>query len=148
MKDKTIWKTPVSVAELNKRTQKGLSSHLGIEFTEVGKDFLTASMPVDERTLQPMGIMHGGASAALCETVASAAGNYCLDQKEQVAVGLEINVNHIKAVKSGKIFATARPLHLGKVTQVWEIKAFDEGNNLTTVSRLTLFIIKTPSQKT
>ncbi len=136
-----IWVTPLSLETLQERSKNSLSEHLGIVFTEVGDDYLKATMPVDRRTLQPFGILHGGSSCVLAETVASAAANFCIDQSHKVCVGLEINVNHLKAVKVGPITAIARPFHLGKTTQVWEIKIFNLQNQLTAVSRLTLAVI-------
>ena len=137
-----IWITPLILEDVNLRAKKSLSEHLGIQFTEVGNDFLTATMPVDHRTVQPMGIMHGGASCALAETVGSAAGNYCVDQNLYVCVGLDININHIRPVKSGSVKGIARPIHLGKKTQVWEIKIFNEQNKIVSVSRLTLAVLE------
>jgi len=137
-----IWITPISVEEINKRARSTLSEHLGIEFTEVGDDHLTATMPVDSRTCQPMGILHGGASCALAETVGSAAANYCIDAKEKVCVGLDINANHLRPVRVGsKIVGVAKPLHLGKTTQVWEIKIYNESKQLVSVSRLTMAVL-------
>lgn len=137
-----IWITPLNLSEVNKRARSTLSDHLGIEFTEVGDDHLTASMPVDERTCQPMGILHGGASCALAETVGSAAANYCVDQSQKVCVGLDINANHLRPVRSGStITAVAKPLHLGKTTQVWEIKITNESKQLVSVARLTMAIL-------
>ena len=133
-----IWAFQVTLEEINRRCRNSLSDHLGIQFTEIGKDFLTARMSVDERTSQPMGILHGGASAALAETVGSAAANYCLDQNAYIALGLDLNINHIRPVKSGFIEATAKPLHLGKTTQVWEIRIVNEEKKLVAVSRLTI----------
>ena len=98
-------------------------------------------MPINEKTTQPMGIMHGGASAALAETVGSAAANFCIDQNEFVCVGLEINVNHLKPVSKGKVKAVAKPYHLGRKTHVWEIKLFNDDNKLVSISRLTLAVI-------
>ena len=134
-----IWITPLILEDVNLRAKKSLSEHLGIQFTEVGNDFLTATMPVDHRTVQPMGIMHGGASCALAETVGSA---YCVDQNLYVCVGLDININHIRPVKSGSVKGIARPIHLGKKTQVWEIKIFNEQNKIVSVSRLTLAVLE------
>ena len=136
-----IWKQPISVEEINTRARNTLSDHLGIEFTEVGDDFLSATMPIDQRTIQPMGIMHGGASCVLAESVGSAAANYCVDQKTKVCVGLDININHIRSVRSGKVTGIAKPFHLGKTTQVWEIKIFDEQKQLVSISRLTMTVI-------
>lgn len=141
--DKTsIWITPITLEEVNQRSKNTLSDHLGIEFTELGGDYLIAKMPIDQRTLQPMGILHGGASCVLAETVGSAAANYCIDQKTQVGVGLDININHIRSVRHGFVTGVAKPLHLGKSTQVWEIKIFDEKKQLIAVSRLTIAILK------
>jgi 1,4-dihydroxy-2-naphthoyl-CoA hydrolase len=138
-----IWITPLSLDEINKRMRNTLSDHLGIEFIEVGDDHLTASMPVDPRTCQPMGILHGGASCALAETVGSAAANYCVDQSQKVCVGLDINANHLRPVRSGSwVRAVAKPLHLGRSTQVWEIKIYNQSKQLVSVSRLTMAIVQ------
>jgi 1,4-dihydroxy-2-naphthoyl-CoA hydrolase len=136
-----IWTIPIQVAEINNRCRHTLCDHLGIVFTEVGDDYLIATMPVDQRTIQPMGILHGGASCALAETVGSAAANYCIDGATKVAVGLDININHIRPVRSGLIAATAKALHLGKTTQVWEIKIYNEAKQLISAARLTMAII-------
>jgi uncharacterized protein (TIGR00369 family) len=135
-----IWKISISVEEINHRCRNSLCDHLGIVFTEVGDNHLTATMPVDRRTNQPMGILHGGASCALAETVGSAAANYCIDP-DKVAVGLDININHMRSVNSGIVSAIAKPLHLGKTTQVWEIKIYNEAKQLIAAARLTMAII-------
>jgi 1,4-dihydroxy-2-naphthoyl-CoA hydrolase len=135
-----IWKQPISADEINRRCRNTLTDHLGIEFTVVGDDHLVATMPVDQRTLQSMGILHGGATCALAETVGSAAANYCIEANK-VAVGLDININHIRQVRTGIITAIARPLHLGKSTQVWEIKVTNEAKQLVAAARLTMAII-------
>lgn len=137
-----IWTMPLTAEELNRRAKNTLSDYLGIVFVAVGDDFLTAEMPIDAKTMQPMGIMHGGASCALAETVGSAAANYCIDQEKYVCVGLEININHIRAVRSGKVTGIAKPFHLGKTTQVWEIKIEDEEKRLVSVARLTLSVLE------
>jgi len=137
---KPIWTVSVDVKEINERCRNTLSDHLGIEFIEMGPAHLTARMPIDRRTIQPMGIMHGGASCVLAETVGSAAANYCVDPTK-VCVGLDININHMKAVKSGSVTGVASPFHLGKTTQVWDIKIYDETKQLIAVSRLTIAII-------
>jgi 1,4-dihydroxy-2-naphthoyl-CoA hydrolase len=141
MTSKPIWTVPVTVEEINRRCRNTLSDHLGIEFTEIGDDHLAARMPVDHRTKQPMGILHGGASCALAETVGSAAANFCVDPEKKTCVGLDININHIKPVQTGSVTAIARPFHLGRTTQVWDIKIYDEGNRLIAVSRLTVAVI-------
>jgi uncharacterized protein (TIGR00369 family) len=138
---KNIWLTPVSLEEINRRGQGTLSEHLKIEFVDLGSDYLSAQMPVTKEVLQPMGVLHGGASCALAETVGSAAANYCVDQKKHVCVGLDININHLRAIRSGVITATARPLHLGRTTQVWEIKIEDDEGKLVSAARLTMAIL-------
>ena len=139
---KPIWFAPVSLDEINLRARQSLCDHLAIEFVAIGDDYLTAKMPVDVRTIQPMGILHGGASCALAETVASAAANYCIDQSQKVCVGLEINVNHIKPVRGGFVLAKASPFHIGTTTQVWEIQIRTEQHILVAVSRLTLAVLQ------
>ena len=135
-----IWTCAITPEEINERCRNTLCEHLGIEIVEIGDDHMTARMPVDPRTNQPMGIVHGGATAALAETVASAAANYTVS-KEKVCVGLDLNINHIRAVSSGFVYATAKPLHLGKSTQVWEIKIVNEAKQLVSAARLTIAII-------
>ncbi|HSX10891.1 MAG TPA: hotdog fold thioesterase [Chlamydiales bacterium] len=132
-----IWKQPVTVEEINHRCRNTLCDHLGIEFIEIGDDHMTARMPVDRRTHQSMGSVHGGATAALAETVGSAAANYCID-KTKVAVGLDLNINHIRGVSSGYVTAVAKPLHLGKTTQVWDIRIYNEAKQLISAARLTI----------
>ncbi len=138
---KSIWTHPLDLSDLNKRSQDTLSHLLGIEFIEVGTDFLTARMPIAPKVSQPMQIMHGGASAALAETVASAAANYCIDRKTKVCVGLELNINHLRSLRDGFADAIAKPLHLGKTTQVWEIKIYDCEKKLISAARLTLAVL-------
>jgi 1,4-dihydroxy-2-naphthoyl-CoA hydrolase len=135
-----IWKAPVHVDEINHRCRGSMIDYLGIEFTEIGDEYLSAKMPVDTRTHQPMGIVHGGATAALAETVASAAANYCVDPSK-VCVGLDLNINHIRTVSSGFVTAVAKPLHLGKTTQVWEIKITNEHGQLVSAARLTVAVL-------
>jgi uncharacterized protein (TIGR00369 family) len=135
-----LWKIPVSLDEINHRCRNTLCDHLGIEFIEIGDDYMTARMPVDRRTNQPMGIVHGGATAALAETVASAAANYCVDSSK-TCVGLDLNINHLRAVSSGFVTAVAKALHLGKTTQVWEIKIVNEAKQLISAARLTIAIL-------
>ena len=137
----SIWFKPFSVADLNAYQQETLVSHLGIRYTEVGEDFLSASMPVDARTKQPAGILHGGASVALAETLGSTGANLVLDRDKQLAVGLEINANHIRAMRDGAVHGTARPLHIGGSTQVWEIRIKDEKDRLVCVSRITMAVL-------
>lgn len=127
---------------LNAFGNNSLPSHLGIEFTEMGDDYMVARMPVDSRTHQPFGILHGGASVALAETIGSVASMLCLENPQtQKAVGLEINANHLRAVKSGWVYARAEPLHIGAKTHVWDIKISNEEQKLVCVCRLTTMII-------
>ena len=139
--NQSIWVALPSLDALNQRCRNSLSDHLGIEFVDVGDDFLTARMPIDQRTVQPQDIMHGGASAALAETVGSVAGNYCVDPKSYYCVGLELNINHLRPVKRGWVDAVAKPLHLGRKTQVWEIKVYDEKKKMVSIARLTLMVM-------
>ncbi len=133
-----LWKTHITVTQLNEISKNTLIEHLGIEFTELGDDFLKAKMPVDSRTKQPAGILHGGASAALAETLGSVAAGLCVDPEKKRVVGLEINVNHIRPVQDGWIYAITRPIHVGNATQIWEIKVHNEEDKLVCVSRLTV----------
>ena len=119
-----------------------MAGYLGIEVTEVGQDFVKARMPVDQRTKQPYGLLHGGASVVLAESLGSVAGTMCVNVSEEAVVGVEINANHIRPVKDGFVEGTARPLHIGKTTQVWEIKIVNEKEKLVCASRITLAVIK------
>jgi len=136
-----IWKSPISLEILKQRCNDSLISHLCIEFVEVGDDFLTAKMAVAPIVVQPIGILHGGASAALAESVGSTAGNFCVDLEHELCVGLEININHVRPKTSGWLFATARPYHLGRRTHVWGIEIVDEKKNLIAISRHTVMIL-------
>jgi 1,4-dihydroxy-2-naphthoyl-CoA hydrolase len=135
-------KSPVTVPELNALSGTTLASHLNIVFTEVGDDFLRAEMPVDATTHQPYGLLHGGASAALAETVGSVASWMTINRDKQICVGIEINCNHVKAKRDGKVTATVRPLHIGATTHVWDIKIEDEKQRLVCISRLTVAVLK------
>jgi 1,4-dihydroxy-2-naphthoyl-CoA hydrolase len=117
---------------------------LGIEFTEIGEDFIRGTMPVDARTHQPFGLLHGGASVALAETLGSMGANMCVDSSRYLCVGQEINANHLKSVRSGRVTGTARPLHVGKRSQVWSIDIVDDSGALVCVSRLTVAVIPRP----
>ncbi len=127
---------------LNQGGKNSIGDFLDIEFTEIGEDFLVARMPVDNRTRQPYGILHGGASVVLAETVGSVGANLYIDLTKYRCVGLDINANHIKSVKEGYVYAKGTPLHIGKTTQVWEIKISNEKNELVCISRLTMAIIQ------
>lgn len=136
-----IWKTEISLPIITARSSRSMVEHLGIEFTEIGDDYLVARMPVDERTRQPLGIMHGGASCVLAETIGSTAGNFCVDANQFYCVGLDINTNHIRSIRDGFVIGTAKPFHLGKSTQVWSIEVVNEQRQLISVNRLTLAVL-------
>lgn len=136
-----MFQSGITLESLNRLSENTLAEHLGIEFTEIGPDFLTARMPVDRRTHQPYGLLHGGASVALAETLGSVAAHCCIDIEKQFCVGLEINANHIKSVRMGYVNGTAKPLHIGKRTQVWEIRIVNEQAELVCISRITMAVI-------
>lgn len=137
-----IWHTDIQVEMLNQRGKNTMSDFLGIEFTEIGNDFMIARMPVNERTKQPIGIMHGGASCVLAETLGSTAANCCVDLSKQYCVGLDINVNHIRSMREGFVIATTTPLHIGRSTHVWHIEIQNEEKKLVAVSRLTMSVLE------
>lgn len=135
-------KSNVSVDQLNALSANSLAGHLGIEVTDVGEGYLVARMPVDQRTHQPFGILHGGASVVLAETLGSLASFLLLDDpSRQRAVGLEINANHIRPVTSGWVYGRATPIHVGRTTQIWDIRITDEREKLVCISRLTIAVI-------
>lgn len=136
-----IWRSQTSLEQLHERSRNTLAERLGIRVTEIGPDYLRATMPVNSHTHQPMGILHGGASVALAETVGSLAANLCVDLEKHVCVGQEINANHLRPVASGFVTGTARPLHIGGRSQVWGIEIRDEQEKLVCVSRLTIAVV-------
>lgn len=136
-----VFKRKPSLDQLNKQSKGNMVEHLGIIFTDFTDETVSASMPVDDRTKQPMGLLHGGANVVLAETLGSIASSLTLDIEKQFSVGLEINANHLKSVKEGLVFGTASPIHLGKSTQVWEIKIKNESDQLCCISRLTMAIL-------
>lgn len=136
-----MWTQSVTCEFFNERGKNTLCDHLAIEFIEIGDDFLTAKMPVDDRTRQPLGILHGGASCVLAETVGSMAAQLCVNFDTHYCVGLDINTNHIRSIKSGYVYGTARPYHLGRSTQVWSIEIVDDAQQLISVTRLTMAVL-------
>lgn len=136
-----IWQMEMSLAALSARSKNTMIEHVGIEFTEIGDDFLIARMPIDNRTRQPLGIMHGGASCVLAESVGSTAANCCVDQAKYYCVGLDINTNHIRSIRDGFVTGIAKPYHLGKSTQVWSIEVINEKKQLISVNRLTMAVL-------
>ncbi len=137
-----IWFTDITVEELNLRSKNTLADCLEIIFTDVGHDTLTATMPASAKTKQPIGIIHGGANVALAETVASTAANAVIDIEKSYCVGLEINANHIRSVKSGIVTAITRPIHIGRSTQIWHIDIFDDNGRQTCISRMTASVLQ------
>ena len=136
----TVFQRQASLADLNALSAGTAMEPLGIVFTGIGPDYLTATMPVDARTRQPYGLLHGGASVLLAETLGSTAGGLCVGEGEGV-VGIEINANHLRGVREGQVTGTARPLHLGSSTQVWSIEIKDEQEKLVCISRLTMAVL-------
>jgi uncharacterized protein (TIGR00369 family) len=145
----SIFTVPITAEEVNTSqiVDGQMARHLGIEITEVGTDFMIARMPVDHRTIQRIGILHGGASLALAETVGSIAASYCVDRDQFFIVGQEINANHLRPVRDGEgyVYATARPIHLGRTSQVWDIRIRNEEGRMVCISRFTVAVLKKPA---
>ena len=137
-----IWTRPFTLAEITTFSRNTAAASLGIEYTEIGDDYLCGRMPVDARTKQPYGALHGGASVLLAETLGSIAANHCVRGDDERAVGLEINANHVRPVVAGWVTGTARALHIGGTTQVWDIRIVNEQGKLTCVSRITMAVIR------
>jgi len=136
----SIWNIRPTLEALN-QTKGTIVEHIGIEITEIGDDYIKAKMPVDHRTRQPYGLLHGGASVVLAETLGSLGATFCVDPMKKKCVGLEINANHIRSVKEGWVIGVARPIHLGRSTQVWEIKITSDTDKLICISRITMAIL-------
>lgn len=131
----------VTVEQARKFGEVNMMKHLGIELVEIGEDFISARMPVDHRTKQPFGLLHGGASVVLAETLGSLGASFCIDFGKQYCVGLEINANHIKSAKEGYVLGIAKPVHIGKRTQIWEIRITNDNDQLVCISRITMAVI-------
>ena len=142
----TIWHTKFTLDEANRRGKDCAPGHLGIEIIEAGDDYLKARMPVDKRTRQPAGVLHGGASLVLAETLASWAAAHVVDPARFHCVGQEINANHLRAVASGWVHGVARPIHLGRSSHVWDVRIHDEAAKLVCVSRVTMAVLATPNR--
>ena len=143
MRNASPFRRTIALDALNALSRGTAMEPLGIAFTEIGPDYLRGTMPVDTRTRQPYGLLHGGASALLAETLGSTAGGLCVEEGQGV-VGIEINANHLAGVRQGLVTGTARPLHVGRSTQVWEIRIEDDRGRLTCISRLTLAVVPLP----
>jgi 1,4-dihydroxy-2-naphthoyl-CoA hydrolase len=138
----SIWKTPPSLEQIKKVCNRTAIEHLGIEFIEVGTDFMKATMPVDHRTIQPAGLLHGGSSVLLAETLGSVASLFCREDESTLPVGVEINANHLKPARSGHVIGTVKPLHLGRTIHVWEIRIENSKGQLCCISRLTMTLVR------
>ena len=138
----SIWFKDYTLAEMRPINEVNMLAHVGLELTEVGPDFLVGRMPVDARTQQPFGIFHGGATVVLAESLGSIASNMVVNPETHYAVGLDVNANHLRSARSGWVTGTARPIHLGRTTHVWEIKLEDEQGKLTAISRLTMAVLE------
>ena len=136
----SIWKRPVTVEALNALSARTANAQLGIEITEVGDDYLRARVPVDDRTRQPYGLLHGGVSVVLAETLGSC-GAACATPEGTRVVGLEVNANHLRSATEGWVTGTARPLHIGRATQVWQIEMRDDAGRMTCISRITMAVL-------
>lgn len=138
-----MWSKPYTADDLNEGrglTKDHINKHLGITFTEVGADYLKATMPVDHRTVQPFGLLHGGASCVLAETLGSVAAWMCIDADRQRAVGVEINANHLRPVTKGHVTGICKPVHIGKTLHVWQIDMFNDEGKMNCTSRLTVAV--------
>lgn len=141
VKGSDMFPKELTLERLNAVNENTLANHIGIEFTDIGSDYLVARMPVDKRTTQPYNILHGGASLVLSETLGSQAAAVLLDLDKQYPVGLEINANHIRSISSGYVYGRVTPIHIGRSTHVWETRITDEENHLICISKLTVAIL-------
>ena len=142
----SIWFAPFTLEEIQRYSRGTMNEWLDVQFTEIGPDYLRATMPVDHRTVQPFGLLHGGASVVLAETLGSVAAQHCVDLEKYSCVGVEINANHVRSVRSGRVTGTARPLHVGGRLQVWDIRIEDEQGRLSCISRLTVSVLDRPAK--
>ena len=136
-----VWKNKIDIEQLNKTGEHCMVGHLGIMFTEVGENSLTATMPVDHRTQQPYGLLHGGASAVLSETMGSVAAGLCVDFNHFKVVGIDVNAKHLRAAKQGKVTGICKPVKIGRTLHVWQTEIFNEENELVCISQLTVMVI-------
>ena len=141
-----IWTVKPEPHLINNQPAANMSHYLGIEIVETGDDYMIGRMPINERTQQPYGLLHGGASCVLAETLGSIASAFSVDMSKYIAVGLEINANHIRSAKSGYVYGTVRPIHMGRTTHVWDIRITNESKQLICISRLTVAIKEHPQK--
>ena len=137
----SIWFQPPDIAAVNQQMENTACSLLGIEITDIGDDWVKGTMPAEPRTFQPMGLVHGGANVLFAETLGSMAANLCIDNREEYAVGQEVNANHLRGVRSGVLTGIATIVHKGRTSQVWEIRIYNDEEKLSCISRLTMAII-------
>lgn len=137
----SIWFQPPDIVAVNQQMENTACSHLGIEITEIGDDWVKGTMPAEPRTFQPMGLVHGGANVLFAETLGSMAANLCIDNRDEYAVGQEVNANHLRGVRSGVLTGIATIVHKGRTSQVWEIRIYNDEEKLSCISRLTMAII-------
>lgn len=138
----SIWLRPFTLEDLGRQTANTLAEHLGISITEIGPDFLKAEMPISAKVHQPMGVVHGGANVALAETVGSVGANMLVDLEKFACVGQEINANHLRPVRDGKLTAIAKPVFVGRTSQVWDIRLYDDRQKLSCICRMTMAVIR------
>jgi 1,4-dihydroxy-2-naphthoyl-CoA hydrolase len=143
----SIWRSPLTLEELNGAAVGTMTGHLGIIFSEIGADYIRATMPVDGRTRQPYGLLHGGASVALAETLGSTGAVMCVDKAGFLCVGQEINANHVRSIRRGQVTGTARPVHLGGRSHVWAIEIVNDEQDLVCISRMTVAVVKVGTLK-
>ena len=136
-----IWFAKPDLEHLNNRSKNNIGNYLGIQFIEIGDNYIKATMPVDDRTRQPVGILHGGASVVLAETLGSVASNLVLNPDRNMGVGLEVNANHLRMVKSGFVTGVCTPIHIGGKTHIWDIKLYNDEGKITCISRLTVAVV-------
>ena len=141
----SIWFQPFTLDDIQQHSRGTINEQLDIRFTEIGPDYIRGTMPVDHRTVQPFGLLHGGASVVLAETLGSVAAQHCVDPSKYSCVGVEINANHVRSVRTGRVTGTARPIHVGGRLQVWDIRIEDEQGRLNCISRLTVSVLERPA---
>ena len=144
---KPIWFSPPDIVAMNAGSQNTALGAMGIEITEIGPDYVRGTMPADHRTFQPFGLVHGGANVVLAETLGSVGANLVVDTTKSYCVGLEVNANHLRGVRSGKVTGTATLFHAGRTSQVWNIELRDDAGKLTCISRLTMAVVPLPGLK-
>lgn len=138
----SIWFQPSNIQDLNRLSENTMVSHIGIEFMEIGPDYICAKMPVNQHTHQPDGLLHGGASVVLAETLGSIASNLCIDRTKKICVGLDINANHIRSARAGYVTGKTKPIHIGASTHIWEIRITNEKDSLICIARLTMAVLE------